>query len=336
LTLVELLLAIAIMGVIIGVVAATFHTAVTSWRTSANVADTGHYAAAASEQIYMALRSAYYPESNSPLDKYGFSHTDDGDPPNSRDSFSWVKIGDALIGEDSPYAGVPHRVVLEVLDKSAPQGPGLYVRSWRLDGQPEDFDPDVDVAPLLLSSAVIGLNCQMQDPDASPMTHSDPIEWLDEWEPTNRVPQAVRFALVMAPSGPKAEPLVVERFADIPMAEMSWNPTVTGSDNQRGGRGSRRGSQTGQAGQGNRVITGEGIRTDSGGNQPGGSRVRPGTGGTSSGSNRPGNGGTSSRGDGFQGGGQQPQRQVPTGRGQGGNTRSGQLPQSGGNSGRGR
>ena len=288
LTLVELLLAIAILGVMIGVVAATFHTAVTSWRTSANVADTGHYAAAASEQIYMALRSAYYPESNSPLDKYGFSHTDDGDPPRSRDSFSWVKIGDALIGEESPYAGVPHRVVLEVLDESAPQGPGLYVRSWRLDGQPEDFDSETDVEPVLLSSAVIGLDCQMKDPDATPMTHSDPIEWIDEWEPTNRVPEAVRFALVMTPSSPKEEPLVVERFAEIPMAEMSWNPTVTSGEGQQGGR---RGSRGGQAGQTGRVITGEGVRTGPGGNQGTGARVRPRAGGgTSSGGGRQGRG----------------------------------------------
>lgn len=228
LTLVELLLAIAILGVITGVVAATFHTAVTGWRTATSASDAAHYADAAVEQIYMALRSAYYPESTAPLDKYGFSHTDDGDPPDCRDTFTWVKLGNALIGEEAAYAGVPHRVVLEVLDEDAPQGPGLYVRAWRLDGQPEDFDPAEDVEPILFSSAVVGLDCKMMDPDARPMTYSDPIEWIDDWEQTNRIPEAVRFSLVVAPPTPKDAPLVVERFVGIPMSELSWNPTVTG------------------------------------------------------------------------------------------------------------
>jgi type II secretory pathway pseudopilin PulG len=228
LTLVELLLAIAILGVITGVVAATFHTAVTAWRTGTSAADATHHADAALEQVYMALRSAYYPESNTPLDKYGFTHADDGgDPPTSRDTISWVKLGNSLIGEDAPYAGVPHRVELSLIDDDGPQGPGLYVRAWRLDGQPEDFDPFEDIAPVLLSGAVVSFNCQMMDPDAKPMTYSDPIKWMDEWTETNRIPEAVQISLAVSAADRKAPPLVIERFVGIPMAELSWNPTMT-------------------------------------------------------------------------------------------------------------
>ncbi len=234
LTLVELLLAIAILGIITGVVAATFHTAVTAWRAGTTAADAIHHADAAMEQVYMALRSAYYPESQRPLDKYGFQHTDGGrDMPHSNDTISWVKLGNALIGEDAPYAGVPHRVEIAIQKDDGPLGAGLYVRSWRIDGQPDDFDPGRDVAPVLLSRAVTGFNCQMMDPDARPMTYADPIVWMDDWEQTNRIPQAVQIAIAVSSTNPRDTPLVLERFVGIPMAELSWKPTVTGTVGQQ-------------------------------------------------------------------------------------------------------
>lgn len=225
----ELLLAIAILGIITGVLAATFHTAVTAWRTGTAAADTIHHADATMEQLYMALRSAFYPETKAPLYDYGFQHGDDGgEMPDARDTIGWVKIGNALVGEDAPYAGVPHRVEVSLLDDDAPQGAGLYVRSWRLSGQSEEFDPAVDVEPVLLSREIVGFNCQMMDPDKRPSTFTDPIEWMDEWTQTNRIPEAVRISLALKSGSPRNPPLVIERFVGIPMAELSWNPTVTG------------------------------------------------------------------------------------------------------------
>ncbi len=241
-TLIELLLALSILGVISGVVAATFATAVTAWRAGTAAADASHHADAVVEQLYMALRSSYYPETREPLDRYGFLHTRaGGSMPSSHDTISWVKLGPALIGEDTPYAGVPHRVEVTRMDSAAPQGAGLYVRSWRLDGQPEDFDPERDTDPLLLSPAVVGFQVLMSDPDYRPMTHSDPIDWIDHWDATNRIPAAVQFSLAIGSTNPRAKPLVLERMVNIPMAELSWNPTVTGGAQTRRARRPARG-----------------------------------------------------------------------------------------------
>lgn len=197
-TLVELMLAISILGVIIGVVASTFHVGVTAWRAGTSAADSVHRADAVMEQVYMALRSSYYPESSSPQYKYGFVHTDDGgDLPHSSDRISWVKLGNALIGEDTPYAGVPHRVELFIGDSSEEYVPGLYVRSWRLDGQEEDFDPDEDVTPVLISREVSGFDCKVLDPDESleDMQDCDDLPWIDDWEDTNRIPESVLISM---------------------------------------------------------------------------------------------------------------------------------------------
>ena len=263
-TFVELLLAVAIFGIVSAIVATVFYTGVSSWRTGTAAADALHHIDAVMEQVTAGLRSAYYPESASPLDKYGFVQENDGDEmPDCADKISWVKIGPSLVGEDATYAGVPHRTELFLMDEgSGPQGAGLYVRAWRLDGQEDDFDPEKDVEPVLLSSAVSGFDCKMVDREKEPeVGEEEPFEWLDEWETTNRVPESVLISIAVAPAPEsKLAPMVFTRRVEIPLADLSWNPFNTSSDS----RDSQRNSRSRPAGEG----TGSGP---TGGGIPGGS-----------------------------------------------------------------
>lgn len=277
-TLLELLLAIAILGVLVGIVAATFHTAVTAWQAGSIAADASHHADAVMEQVVMGLRSAFYPESTEPLYAYGFTHEDDGDMPTARDTISWVKLGNALVGEDMPYAGVPHRVELSVKGRDGPDGEGLYVRSWRLDGQPDDFDTD-DVPPLLLSREVAALDCRMLDP-AKKEGDLDESVWMDDWDTTNRIPTRVLISIAIRPATDRKEQLVLERVVTIPLADLSWNPVVTGEredpsrrgrSGRRGAAGSRGASATGSGRAGGSRTEGRFERSSSGG-ASGGSR----------------------------------------------------------------
>lgn len=243
-TLIEVLFSIAILATVTAIVSTVFFTGVNSWRTGTAAADAMHHIDAVMEQITAGLRSAYYPESKEPLDKYGFVQESDGDDmPDCADKISWVKLGASLVGEDASYAAVPHRTELFLMDDSdGPQGAGLYVRAWRLDGQEEDFDPEEDVDPVLLSSAVSGFDCKMLDPEKEiDNTEEDPYEdaWLDEWEPTNRVPTKVLLSISVAPAPEsKLEPLILTRLVEIPLADLSWNPVDTtsesSSDNRNG------------------------------------------------------------------------------------------------------
>lgn len=227
-TLLEVLLAVAIFGTVSAIVGTIFFTGVNSWRTGTAAADAMHHIDAVLEQVTAGLRSAYYPESKEPLYKYGFVQENDGDDmPNCSDKISWVKIGPSLVGEDATYAGVPHRVDLFLMDESdGPQGAGLYVRAWRLDGQEDDFDPEEDVDPVLLSSAVTGFDCKMVDRDKEVEVGKDePFEWLDEWETTNRVPESVLLSISVDPAAEsRLEPLILTRRIEIPLADLSWNP----------------------------------------------------------------------------------------------------------------
>ncbi|MCL1909511.1 MAG: prepilin-type N-terminal cleavage/methylation domain-containing protein, partial [Kiritimatiellaeota bacterium] len=286
-TLLEIILAIAILGVISVAVAVVFNTGINLWKAGTVLADETRSADAVLEQIAMALRSSYYPEVRSPTYEYGFQHEDDGDSPRASDSISWVKIGNSLIGEDVPWAGVAHRTVLFMGGASAAEGPGLYVKAWQFAGQSEDFDPDTDVSPLLLSDQIVSLDVKMRDPEYTEIAGS-PYEWLDKWDLSNRIPTHVLVTIAVNAPNEKDPPVEFSRMIDIPMADLSWNPIQTtggGRNANRSRNASPSGPQRGNQPGANRPGTG---------NQPGGGR--PG------GNTQPGGGRTP-----FGGGGAQPQ-----------------------------
>lgn len=271
-TMVEILVALAILGMVMGTVGIVLRAGVGSWRDAAELAEGSHDAEAVMEQVAMALRSAYYPANGQADWAYGFQHEDGGEGDAARDSISWVKVGSSLIGEDVPWAGAAHRVNLFVSDGEDGQDAGLYVSAWQIVGQSEDFDPEQDVAPVLLSDQVAGLDCRMQDPTKA-IEPGEPFEWIDEWESSNRIPGRVFVQLTMKPRSKGAEPDVLVRMVDIPMSTVSWDPSKPGGG--RGGRDRGRGGlrlREGEEGRGGGGAPSSGIRVD-------GDRLRIRTGG---------------------------------------------------------
>ena len=227
-TLIELLMAVAILGVIAIVITMTLNVGVESWRTGTALADESHHADAVMEQIVMALRSAYYPETKEPTYDYGFTFEDGGESPKAEDRISWVKVGNSLIGEDVPWAGAAHRVELFMKTDDSDEGPGLYVKAWQLVGQAEDFDPEEDVTPLLLSDQVVSFDCRIKDPDYADIS-GEPYEWIDEWTTSNRIPTHVLISIAVKPQKEGEDPMEYTRCVEIPMAKMSWDPVQTDS-----------------------------------------------------------------------------------------------------------
>ena len=118
-TLLEILVAVAILGVVATTVAFVMGVGVEAWRAGAEMAEESHDGEGVMEQVVMALRSAYYPANGAPDWDFGFQLEDGGDGESAQDSISWVKIGNSLVGEDTPWAGAAHRVRLFVEDSPA-------------------------------------------------------------------------------------------------------------------------------------------------------------------------------------------------------------------------
>lgn len=244
-TLLELLLAVTIMAIVTTVAYLTFSAATSAWMRGTQMADGLHHADYVIDQLAMGLRSAYSPETRKPDEKYGFMISDDGNGENAHDVIGWTKLGGALVGNTAEYAGAPHRVEVTVTEDQESGRSGFAVRSWRLDGHPEDFDPQEEVEFVYLSPRVTGFNCRMQDPEQEEDAEDDEIEWIDDWEFSNRVPYAVELTLYVEPGVKDAETVEVRRIVEIPMAEMSWNPVVTDGGKNAKGRQPRRAQPSG-------------------------------------------------------------------------------------------
>jgi hypothetical protein len=76
----------------------------------------------------------------------------------------------------------------------------------------------------------------MQDPEAD---MEDEIEWIDEWEDTNRLPYSVEVTLWMDPVEEDDDPIELKRVVQVPLAPLSWGrstpsqPAKSGSDSTR-------------------------------------------------------------------------------------------------------
>ncbi len=233
-TLIELMLAIALLAVIASIVYFTFDAGVKAWRTGTELADSLHHADYIMEQLVMGLRSAYYPDAERPVGDYGFVHEDDGADDLAHDTISWVKLGTALVGNNASLAGTPHRVEVTVRPPESTAGSaddegGLTVRAWRIAALPEDFDAETDIAPLRLTPRIVALNCRVLDPENNLAQGKSPpaeeeLEWTDEWtgDRTNRLPYAVEIALYLAPSREQDPPIEIKRVIELPLAPLSW------------------------------------------------------------------------------------------------------------------
>ncbi len=257
-TLVEILLALTLLGMLTIMLFSSFYSVIRAWEAGRAAIDSEGHADYLMEQLAAALRSAYTPGVG---EKYGLVFTDDGEEADARDTIEWTKTGPALVGEDAEFAQVPHRVRVTVTEKDGEHPGGFTVRAWRQDLQLDEFNPEEDTAELCLSPKVVGFNCRMLDPDQE-KTVDDEINWVDEWTKTNTLPTAIEITLWMEPAEKGEDPIEAKRIVEIPMGPLSQDPSLGASSSEE----ARRGTST-SVGGGRRRPTGP-VSSGQGGNPP--------------------------------------------------------------------
>lgn len=215
-TMIELLVAMTILVLAVGLICMSFYNISRAWQRGQALTKDLDHGDFVMDQLAMALRSAYFPDTSHRPFGYGLWLDDDGDGENARDSISWVKLGSTLIGQNSAAANAPHRVTVTVEDGNDGE-PGITVRAWRPYAQSEDFDP-ADLPTLMLSKQVMGLNCRV----ATNVTLGGELEWEDEWKDTNRLPPAVEITLYLKPLETGEPAIEMKRYIGIPIAPQSW------------------------------------------------------------------------------------------------------------------
>ena len=244
-TLIELMVAMALLVIALGITFSTFYSISKAWQRGQTMAENLNRGEFIMEQIVCGLHSAFFPvrqsssasatnaqpantnaaATNTPAtvsapSDYGLILVDDGDGATARDSISWVKTGSALLGpEDALWRGL-HRVQITV-EEDEDGLPAIATRVWRPYGNAIDFNPD-EIEPFFISEKVIGINFRV----AKEADSDEGWEWEDEWEAlefTNRLPMAVEVVLYLEPIDEFKDPVEIKRVVEIPVAPLSWS-----------------------------------------------------------------------------------------------------------------
>jgi len=301
-TMLELLVAILILGIMSTLMVLTFNSVVKSWQSSGEYMDKVQRCDYALNQIVSGLKSAWYPHSDGKQDfAYGFmlQNNGDGQRPDDSDVVEWAKTGYAIVGSGDASADSVHRVQVMVLEegnrdyKEEIRVTGLYARMCpdpKL--RPEDSDgaKAIDYTfgnrdlyqPVLVADGVVGFNCRvMKSPEAGGDTTEAETKFSnkkfeDEWESSNAVPYKVELTFWVAdPDGRsfRREAAPMMRIVRMPVYEQSLDGARIPTDakeEERAGGGSRRGGSRSGGGR----SGGPGGAGPGGGAPPGGGGPR--------------------------------------------------------------
>ena len=263
-TMIEMLLATMLVGVLTTLSVLTFQAVTHSWQASTDYMDKLQRTDYALNQVVSGLRSMYYPHDGEQNDKYGFFLTDngDGDDPDDSDVIEWSKTGPAIVGTKNAIADTVHRVQVMVLEEGdndweVPiQKTGLYARlmgdSALIPKEDKDetdytFGNDELYQPILISDGVVGMNCRVlktaEDAEESARGdgENDRKRFEDEFAESNSVPYKVELTFFIENrddefrSQTRRAPLV--RIVRIPIHEQSLDgaapPSADGKDEKK-------------------------------------------------------------------------------------------------------
>ena len=317
-TLIELLLAAVLLGVLTSLTMMTFNSVTHGWQVSTDYLDKMQRTDFALNQVISGLRSLYYPHGGEQSYDYGFYLTDngDGEDPDRSDVIEWSKRGSAIVGSKSAAVDTVHRVQLMVLEEGNRdymepiEVTGLYARYCPdVTLRPKDNRDDIDFSfgneemyqPVLVADGIVGFNCRVLPTDEKVEAEHDESLFEDKWDTSNAVPYKIELTFYLAdPDGRayRSNTAPIMRIVRMPLYEQSKDGAAPPSEKAARESGGARRSSSGGSGR-----TSGGGRTGGGGGQPGGGGPggRPGGGGARPGGGgmRPGGGGAPPPGGGM-------------------------------------
>jgi len=205
-TMLELLVALAILVTALLIIWNTFSSTLRAWRRGGELLDNLHHGDFVMEQLVMAMRSAAFFDTAPHV--YGFRLDSQGGR-YPRDEISWVTSGSAFIPPDSPLLNGLYRITITV-ENNDDGDPAVAVRAYPHLAEVDEFDVD----PWYVSTKVQGIDCK-------PYNFEDEY-WDDVWEDTNSVPSLVEVTLFMEPLERYGDPVTLKRLVEIPIG-----PAVT-------------------------------------------------------------------------------------------------------------
>ena len=246
-TMIELLLAVMLVGVLTVVSMFTFNAVSRGWQVSTDYMDKMQRTDFALNQVISGLRSMYYPHDGKQDDRYGFVLTNNGDGEDvkSSDVIEWSKTGSAIVGNKSAVADTVHRVQVMVLEegnsdyRDEVEVTGLYARQCPdVALRPKDNPDEIDYSftnedmyqPVLIADGIVGFNCRVLKTADEIKSENDDRAFEDEFAESNAVPYKVELTFRIAdPEGRsyRSNTAPLMRIVRIPIHEQSLDGAST-------------------------------------------------------------------------------------------------------------
>lgn len=216
-TLLELLVALAILVFAFAIVWESFSATVTAWQRGQDLLDELRHGDFVMEQFVSALRSTAF--FTTKPGAYGFHLKNNGSGMGAADVLSWVTTSSAFMHPDSPFFNSLHRLVLH-LEPNEDGETAVAVRAYPYLTEEEELSAD----PWFVSTEVKGINCRVYD--------FEDETWESEWEDTNSVPSLVEITLTLDPIEQYGEPVTLKRVVEIPVAPPPDKAVKEGEDKE--------------------------------------------------------------------------------------------------------
>lgn len=263
----ELILAVMLLGVMTTVSIVTYRAVTTGWRVSRDYVDRLERTDYALDQLVSGLKCAFYPHAGAQSAEYGFLLTDNGSGENPRESdvIEWTKKGPALVGGSATGDAV-HRIQVRVLEKGDSdwgeriERTGLYARvkpmarvmpSSTSQKTEKDFDFSSDelYRPVLIAKDIEGFNCRVQakEPEDSEKSgREDKDAYEDEFLSSNAVPYKVQLTFYVLKEDPeyasRKQRVPIVRVVRLPVHEQSLDGAALPGD-ERADAGAKKGGK---------------------------------------------------------------------------------------------
>lgn len=256
---IELLLAVMLLGVMMTISIVTYRAITTGWRVSRDYVDRLERTDYALDQLVSGLKCAFYPHAGEQNYDYGFQLTDNGDgkDPDDSDVIEWTKKGSALIGGSASGDAV-HRIQVRILEEGDSdwgeriERTGLYARvkpmakvmpseSSHTEEDEFTFANDELYRPVLIAKDVEGFNCRVQatepeDTDAKGREDKDAYE--DEFTASNSLPYKVQLTFYVLKEDPeyasRKQRVPIIRVVRLPVHEQSLDGAALPSEDKPG------------------------------------------------------------------------------------------------------
>jgi prepilin-type N-terminal cleavage/methylation domain-containing protein len=202
-TLLEIMLAVTILGMISMAIYATWSSALAGWKRSANICESLQRERIVMDTLAELTKSAVFFKNDSGL--YDITGTRESQTGNT---ITFVTGSDLLLPPTEATAAGMRRVTIAMYrDQWGRPFLGISnIPALHTDDAPE---PVVHV----LSAQVCGFGVRYRDPRS--------LAWVEQWEEGSLIPSAIEYTVAFGPNDGRTPPVVVTRAVELPIAQFA-------------------------------------------------------------------------------------------------------------------